>query len=99
MCHKYQVQSLVDVCTAGIAAKLSVENACERLVMADMLSASRLKQLVLCFVTSSKVQFSRVQSTDGYARLFEQRPHILAEVLFAQSTAIVSKKRPPEPPA
>mmetsp|Transcript_52052 Transcript_52052/g.100615 ORF Transcript_52052/g.100615 Transcript_52052/m.100615 type:complete len:418 (-) Transcript_52052:196-1449(-) len=96
--HKYQVQSLVDVCADAIAAKLSDENACERLMMADLLGVARLKQLVLCFVTRSKEQFARVQSTEGYARMVQQRPHILADIL-SQSATVVTKKRPPEPEA
>eukprot|EP00928_Gymnodinium_smaydae_P022624 TRINITY_DN18944_c0_g1_i1.p1 TRINITY_DN18944_c0_g1~~TRINITY_DN18944_c0_g1_i1.p1 ORF type:complete len:425 (+),score=49.98 TRINITY_DN18944_c0_g1_i1:74-1276(+) len=104
MCHvlalaiKYQVQSLVDVCADDIAAKLTHENACERLMMADMLSVPRVKQHVLCFVTRAKDQFARIQGTDGYARLVQQRPHLLADIL-GMSAALAKKRPPPEPPA
>merc|ERR1712032_510232 len=96
--HKYQVQSLVEICAVAIEAKLSDENACERLMMADMLGVDRLKQLVLSFVTSSRGQLARVQSTEGYTRMVQQRSHILADVL-AQSVTPASKKRLPEPAA
>jgi len=96
--YKYEVEPLVEICAASIAAKLSEENSCERLMMADMLGVDSLKQLVLCFVTDSRDKLAKVQSTEGYTRFVQQRPHLLADVL-SRSTIPVTKKRPLEPPA
>lgn len=88
--HKYQVDDLMKRCEARIIALFSEEVVAERLMMADLLDAAALRQAALDYMTAPE-QLPNVQATEGFQRLIEQRPKILAEVL-ARSIPPAAKK-------
>eukprot|EP00933_Yihiella_yeosuensis_P042980 TRINITY_DN37662_c0_g1_i1.p1 TRINITY_DN37662_c0_g1~~TRINITY_DN37662_c0_g1_i1.p1 ORF type:complete len:433 (-),score=57.06 TRINITY_DN37662_c0_g1_i1:276-1574(-) len=87
MYHKYQVQDLQDICEKQIVNQLSEANVAERLMMSDLLGVSTLRSASLDFIVSSPSRIAAVQLTEGFQRLVEQRPKLLAEML--------SRKHPP----
>ncbi|CAE8611932.1 unnamed protein product [Polarella glacialis] len=88
--HKYQVKGMLKRCEDRVVKKLSVENVAERLMMADLLDLGSLRESALSFLGASSHRLAEVQSTDGFARLTKQRPHLLADVL---ATAVQPAKR------
>ncbi|CAE8627288.1 unnamed protein product [Polarella glacialis] len=88
--HKYQVKGMLKRCEDHIIKKFSVENVAERLMMADLLDMGSLRESALNFLVDSYHRLAEVQSTDGFARLTKQRPHLLADVL---ATAVQPAKR------
>ncbi|CAE8649106.1 unnamed protein product [Polarella glacialis] len=88
--HKYQVKGMLKRCEDHIIKKFSVENVAERLMMADLLNMGSLRESALNFLGDSYHRLAEVQSTDGFARLTKQRPHLLADVL---ATAVQPAKR------
>ena len=42
---------------------------CERLLMADMLGLTGLREIVLQYAVSTRERLRRIQGTEGYARL------------------------------
>ena len=87
MYHKYQVQDLQEICEKQIVNQLSEANVAERLMMSDLLGISTLRSASLDFIVSSPSRIAAVQVTEGFQRLVEQRPKLLAEML--------SRKHPP----
>ncbi|CAE8613098.1 unnamed protein product [Polarella glacialis] len=88
--HKYQVKGMLKRCKDSAVKKLSVESVAERLMMADLLDLGSLRESALSFLGASSHRLAEVQSTDGFARLTKQRPHLLADVL---ATAVQPAKR------
>eukprot|EP00933_Yihiella_yeosuensis_P022469 TRINITY_DN17702_c0_g1_i1.p1 TRINITY_DN17702_c0_g1~~TRINITY_DN17702_c0_g1_i1.p1 ORF type:complete len:448 (-),score=67.06 TRINITY_DN17702_c0_g1_i1:48-1337(-) len=85
--HTYQVKELLDRCERQVIKQLTEENVAERLMMSDLLDLSTLRSATLDFIVSSPRRLANVQLTEGYNRLVEQRPRLLAE--------IISKSAPP----
>lgn len=79
--HKYQVQLFIQECEEQISLCLSVENACERLMTADLLQLPILRSRVLSFLVSQPGKLAEVQATEGFQRLAEQRPKLVVEIL------------------
>eukprot|EP00812_Abedinium_dasypus_P009491 NODE_3179_length_818_cov_414.834862.p1 GENE.NODE_3179_length_818_cov_414.834862~~NODE_3179_length_818_cov_414.834862.p1 ORF type:complete len:178 (+),score=51.97 NODE_3179_length_818_cov_414.834862:116-649(+) len=79
--HRYEMRPLAGRIAARVAALLTEQCACERLMMADLLGIPELRAQVLDFVVSSRSRFSRVQATESYKRLGMQRPQLLLEIL------------------
>mmetsp|Transcript_70992 Transcript_70992/g.154263 ORF Transcript_70992/g.154263 Transcript_70992/m.154263 type:complete len:415 (-) Transcript_70992:86-1330(-) len=90
--HKYEVAQLVTRCELQVAARLSEENAAERLMMADLLGISGLRCAVLDYICSSHERLARVQGTDGFSRLGQQRPRLALEIV-AKVVPPVARKR------
>ncbi|CAE8721858.1 unnamed protein product [Polarella glacialis] len=88
--HKFQVKGMLKRCEDCVIKKLSVENVSERLMMADLFDLGSLRESALSFLSASSHRLAEVQSTDGFARLTKQRPHLLADVL---ATAVQPAKR------
>jgi len=72
LAHKYQMMSLQRMCLAKIVAKLSEDNASERLMMADHFQIPTLQEAVLDYMCLTTV---------GFARLAETRPQLLRLIL------------------
>lgn len=89
--HKYQVDSLVNRCIMGIVSNLTEDTACERLMMADLLGLADFQQLVLQYICSTPERIVNIQVTEGYSRLKDQRPRLLADIL---AQAVTPRKRP-----
>mmetsp|Transcript_164379 Transcript_164379/g.522668 ORF Transcript_164379/g.522668 Transcript_164379/m.522668 type:complete len:155 (-) Transcript_164379:602-1066(-) len=84
--HKYQFDHLVKRCEARIITMFSQGVVAERLMMADLLDLPVLRNAALDFMTSSRTQLAAVQATEGFRRLVEQRPKMLAEMLGKMSS-------------
>lgn len=93
--HRYQVQPLLEQCECGIISKLSEDNACERLMMANLLGTTSLESAILRYIGSSRAHLARLQSSDSFARLAQQRPQLLVKIL-AQAVS-PAPKRPATP--
>lgn len=91
--HKYQVKSLQQRCEAALMCKITEDTACERLIMADLLALPDFRRVVLEYIASSTERLGRIQGTEAYARLVEQRPRLLKDIL-AQAATPIQKKRP-----
>lgn len=94
--HKYQVQALLEHCESGIASKLTEDNACERLMMADLLGITGLRTHILQYVGSSKERMAQLQRSEGFSRMVAKRPQLLVDIL-ALVVAPATKRRPPVP--
>lgn len=93
LAHTYDVSSLLKRCEARIGSQLSEENALERLMMADRLSISGLKDLVLQFICKSRERLAKVQGSQDWARMGRNCPHLLGEIISA-FVPPETKKRP-----
>eukprot|EP00933_Yihiella_yeosuensis_P030497 TRINITY_DN24143_c0_g1_i1.p1 TRINITY_DN24143_c0_g1~~TRINITY_DN24143_c0_g1_i1.p1 ORF type:complete len:385 (-),score=48.84 TRINITY_DN24143_c0_g1_i1:217-1371(-) len=79
--HEYQVKELTDRCEKRIVKQLTEQNVAERLMMSDLLDMPMLRSAALDFIVSSPSRLANVQSTEGFNRLIDQRPRLLAEIL------------------
>merc|ERR1712216_778077 len=91
--HKYQVEGLQKRCEERVINQLSEENVAERLMMADLLDIPALRSAALAFIVRPPSRLAYVQATDGFHRLIEQRPKILAEIL-AKSVPPIKRPQP-----
>lgn len=93
LAHTYDVSALLKKCEARIGSRLSEENALERLMMADRLSITGLKDLVLQFICKTKERLAKVQGSPDFARMGKNFPHLLVEIISA-FVPPETKKRP-----
>ncbi|KRY82064.1 Protein maternal effect lethal 26 [Trichinella pseudospiralis] len=85
---KYRVLDLKIRCERVLANSLTVENACDLLVIADRHSASYLKEKALDFMHQN---VSQITTTQGWTLLLNQRQELVTEVV--QSFGRVSKRK------
>ncbi|KRZ90582.1 Protein maternal effect lethal 26 [Trichinella sp. T8] len=85
---KYRVLDLKIRCERVLANSLTVENACDLLVIADTHSASYLKEKALDFMHQN---VSQITTTQGWTLLLNQRQELVTEVV--QSFGKVSKRK------
>merc|ERR1712185_624996 len=76
--HRYETGALIELCAQSLSKRLSVENVCERLEVADLYSIQSFKTQCLKFI---KVHISDVMGTPAYERLAERRPALLKDVI------------------
>eukprot|EP00933_Yihiella_yeosuensis_P050175 TRINITY_DN47937_c0_g1_i1.p1 TRINITY_DN47937_c0_g1~~TRINITY_DN47937_c0_g1_i1.p1 ORF type:complete len:424 (+),score=63.70 TRINITY_DN47937_c0_g1_i1:67-1338(+) len=79
--HEYQMKDLTDRCEEQVLMHLSEDNVAERLMLADLLDMPKLRSASLDFIISSPGRLANVQSTQGFHRLVEHRPRLMAEIL------------------
>eukprot|EP00933_Yihiella_yeosuensis_P014254 TRINITY_DN1283_c0_g1_i1.p1 TRINITY_DN1283_c0_g1~~TRINITY_DN1283_c0_g1_i1.p1 ORF type:complete len:380 (-),score=57.05 TRINITY_DN1283_c0_g1_i1:132-1271(-) len=91
--HKYQVHELMQRCLQRIVGLLSEENIAERLMMSDLLDLPELRSAALRFITSSSTRLANVQASDGFKRLVDQRPKLVAEILATSVPPPAKKAR------
>lgn len=89
--HKYEVRQLMSKCECQVSALLSVENVCERFMLAELLDLPNLRSSALAFITNSSKSLADVQITEGFKRLTIQRPALVVEIL--------AKVAPPSEPS
>ncbi|KRY12982.1 Protein maternal effect lethal 26 [Trichinella patagoniensis] len=75
---KYRVLDLKIRCERVLANSLTVENACDLLVIADTHSASYLKEKALDFMHQN---VSQITTTQGWTLLLNQRQELVTEVV------------------
>jgi len=93
--HKYEVSGLVSRCEAEIAARLTEANAAERLMMADLLCTRGLRGSVLEYICSSKERLAKVQGTEGFVRLGQQRPWLALDIMAKHIPPVPQKRQAP----
>lgn len=83
LAHAYQVAVLVRLCATALSSGLTESLAVERLMLADLVGIEELRSRCLDFITSCTDTIAAVQSTEAFAQLTLQRPHLVAEILAA----------------
>ncbi|UYV69890.1 SPOPL [Cordylochernes scorpioides] len=78
---RYGLERLKVLCEEALGANLSVENAADVLVLADLHSAHQLKAFCIDFISTHAID---IVETQGWkSRLLQQQPHLVAEALTA----------------
>ncbi|XP_076788952.1 TD and POZ domain-containing protein 3-like isoform X2 [Arvicanthis niloticus] len=81
---KYGLEGLKVLCEDALYRNLSVENAANTLMLADLHSTEQLKAQALDFIS---VHASEVSETSGWKSMVESHPHLVAEAFhFLAST-------------
>uniref|UniRef100_A0A5S6PYT3 BTB domain-containing protein n=1 Tax=Trichuris muris TaxID=70415 RepID=A0A5S6PYT3_TRIMR len=80
---KYALDRLKAICEQALCAGLTVGNACETLILADLHNADQLKQQTIDFINS---RASEVMETSGWNVLVKDFPLLLADVYRAVAT-------------
>merc|ERR1719238_454597 len=96
LAHQYEVQSLVDRCTAVLERGLDVASSIERLMLADELGLAQLRNACVRFLTTAQNLEAALES-DSWQRLVELRPRLMADLIKSvgsQLTSPGSRKRP-----
>lgn len=75
---KYQIEKLMNICQKLMYENLSIENAVEMLILADVYNAEKLKSKAISFVVAN---IKDVRSTPGYDKLGQSHWHIIKEIL------------------
>lgn len=76
--HRFEMPGLVQRCVQVLSSRLDVETVADRLQVADLISSSSFKAQCLEFM---KTRLPEVQATESYARLVEQRPALLKDII------------------
>ncbi|KAH7731639.1 speckle-type poz protein [Aphelenchoides avenae] len=80
---KYQLDRLKGMCEQALHASLTTENACDTLILADMHSAEQLKVQAIEYIN---LHASEVMESDGWKRLVDNYPALLAQVYKVLAT-------------
>ncbi|VDP10438.1 unnamed protein product [Soboliphyme baturini] len=80
---KYALERLKVMCEHALCAGLTIDNACDTLILADLHSAEQLKQQAMDFINAHA---SDVMDTSGWKTLVHKYPHLLAEAFKALAT-------------
>ncbi|XP_042910111.1 speckle-type POZ protein [Parasteatoda tepidariorum] len=86
--EKYQVPSLVDECASFLKSNLTVENACEIIMIADLFNREVLKSYSLNFI---KFNADKILPTAAWTRLIEENIKIATLILSDLSSYIHTK--------
>lgn len=89
---RFQVTELTEFCSEQLAESISVANAAERLLLADGVHASSLKQRVLTFVSADSKRRAEVMETEAFKKLSLSLLHELLEAVTPEAST--SRKRP-----
>ncbi|XP_071580452.1 speckle-type POZ protein-like [Temnothorax nylanderi] len=87
--EKYELKNLKVMCEKILGTRLTVENAAEILILADLYRADYLKAEALDIIKS---HLTDVLNTEGYKSLANSHPHLMLETL--QALAIQNIDRP-----
>merc|ERR1739848_742458 len=83
LAKKYEVKSLIDLCSSQLLQHITEVNAADVLCLADMLGVFPLKKFALRFITQSNDTLLAVQDTDGFDKLDKS---LVREILFATAS-------------
>ncbi|XP_028617137.1 TD and POZ domain-containing protein 4-like [Grammomys surdaster] len=81
---KYGLEDLKVLCEDALYRSLSVENAAQTLILADLHSREELKSQALYFIS---VHASEVSQTSGWKSMVESHPHLVAEAFLSLASA------------
>ncbi len=77
---QYDLKGLKRLCESSLIKQLSVDNACDVLVLADMHSEQYLKEKAIQFINDNA---SAVLTTDGWTQLTEQNPKLITDLYIS----------------
>jgi len=82
---KYNLERLKVMCEQALCANLTVENACDTLILADLHSATQLKQQAIDFINAHAAD---VMDTNAWDTLVSKYSALLADAFKALATMI-----------
>uniref|UniRef100_A0A7M4EIT6 Speckle type BTB/POZ protein n=1 Tax=Crocodylus porosus TaxID=8502 RepID=A0A7M4EIT6_CROPO len=91
---KYALERLKVMCEDALCSNLSVENAAEILILADLHSADQLKTQAVDFIN---YHASDVMETSGWKSMVVSHPHLVAEAYRSLASAQCPFLGPPPP--
>ncbi|CAH2008635.1 unnamed protein product [Acanthoscelides obtectus] len=89
---KYALERLKVMCEEALCTNLSIENAAEILILADLHSADQLKAQAIDFINTHATD---VTDTPGWKSMIMTHPHLIAEAFRALATQQVPPIGPP----
>merc|ERR1719282_516487 len=90
---KYELPRLKVACEECLSTRLTVENACEVLVLADLHNTIQLKQHVFKFINDRRVE--DVMATDGWQQLLASYSHLVGEAYKSLASQQILPVGPP----
>lgn len=88
---KYDLGRLKTMCEESLCNSLSVENAADTLILADLHSAEQLKAICIEFINSHAAE---VMDTSGWSLLISSHPNLVADAFKALAQTSLARKRP-----
>jgi speckle-type POZ protein len=89
---KYALDRLKVMCEESLCSGLSVENAADVLILADLHSADQLKAQAIDFIN---IHATEVMETVGWKSMVHSHPHLIAEAFRALATQQIPPIGPP----
>ncbi|XP_018324211.1 protein roadkill [Agrilus planipennis] len=89
---KYALERLKVMCEEALCTNLSIENAAEILILADLHSADQLKAQAIDFINTHATD---VMDTPGWKSMIQTHPHLIAEAFRALATQQIPPIGPP----
>ncbi|XP_044762351.1 speckle-type POZ protein B isoform X2 [Coccinella septempunctata] len=89
---KYALERLKVMCEEALCTNLSVDNAAEILILADLHSADQLKAQAIDFINTHATD---VMDTPGWKSMIQTHPHLIAEAFRALATQQIPPIGPP----
>jgi len=90
---RFQLPELQSICSSHLVSTLSVENAAERLALADMWHAEDLKRHCLHFMSSDTKRLGEVMATEGAELLSQEQLLSLLKTVAPPPPNANSRKR------
>ncbi|KAK9686477.1 MATH domain [Popillia japonica] len=90
---KYALERLKVMCEEALCTNLSIENAAEILILADLHSADQLKAQAIDFINTRHA--TDVMETPGWKSMIQTHPHLIAEAFRALATQQIPPIGPP----
>jgi len=90
---KYELPRLKVACEECLSTRLTVENACEVLVLADLHNTIQLKLHVFKFINDRRVE--DVMATDGWQQLLASHSHLVGEAYKSLASQQILPVGPP----
>lgn len=89
---KYALDRLKVMCEEALCTNLSIENAADILILADLHSADQLKAQAIDFINTHATD---VMETSGWKSMIMSHPHLIAEAFRALATQQIPPIGPP----
>ncbi|XP_050545491.1 protein roadkill isoform X3 [Daktulosphaira vitifoliae] len=89
---KYALERLKVMCEEALCNNLSVDNAADILILADLHSADQLKVQTIEFINTHATD---VMETTGWKTMIQSHPHLIAEAFRALATQQIPPIGPP----
>jgi speckle-type POZ protein len=89
---KYALERLKVMCEEALCTNLSIDNAAEILILADLHSADQLKAQAIDFINTHATD---VMDTPGWKSMIQTHPHLIAEAFRALATQQIPPIGPP----